>query len=368
MSRISLTLLAMTVALNATRLSHAVVETIDATVAAEVREFLGPNVVNSDSAFEYLGETTGNLPLMVEVQLTQAETEDAGAGVKTTFADPRLTQLPDPNEFGIALVGFSEVENVSYSAVGRSSETRRVVFTAEEIGASEGTGLTARSYFFLDGLLVLWSEEGSTDLSGTTASVALNVKQLLPVDEQSMTVLEASLTLAGPLGGDVSLTAAGGLIAGNVIQLDISDLVSGLGSVYLAIIPELAIPYTYMAEVQEPFTLEARIEGQISNRPGTGAAVMLGVPLDELASLLDDVVGEGGSEDFEQVLQGLLSSGLVPAKPLPGGDGTTKVTVTDLTHLFPFGSGALCGMLGVESAALSLLLAAMAGLALRSRS
>ena len=228
MSRIRLTLLAMTVVLCATQLSDAVVETFDATVAAEVREFLNFDVVNSDSAFEYLGETTGNLPLMVEAQLTQAETEDAGAGVKTTFADPRVSTLPDPNEFGMAVVGYSEVANISYSAVGRASETRRVVFTAEEIGASGGTGLTARSTFFLDGLLVLWSEQGSTDLTGTTASVALNVTQLLPDDEQSTTVLEASLTLAGPptgdpaslSGGDASLTAVGGLTADHVVYLD----------------------------------------------------------------------------------------------------------------------------------------------------
>ena len=80
------------------------------------------------------------------------------------------------------------------------------------------------------------------------------------------------------------------------------------------------------------------------------------------------MVDEGVGEDFEEILQGLLSVGLAPAKPLPETDGMTKVTVTDSAKFFPFASGALCGVLGVESAALSLLFAVMAMVAWRTRS
>jgi len=380
MCRTKRTLLAMTIALVFASAAFAVVETFDATVSAEVRESLGPDVVNSDSAFEQLGETTGNLPLIVEALLTQAETEDAGAGVKTTFSDPRATETPDPNEFGLAVVGFSREGDAAYAAVGGASETRSVTFTASEIGASEGTGLTAQSYFFLDGLLVIWGESGNTDLTGTSASMTLRIEQWRSSDDQGTTVLEAALMLAGPpsdsppessgvpLGGDVLCTANGALTVDNVIQMDISDLVPELGTIQLVIIPGLSIPYTYMASVEEPFTLHARVEGETHNRPGTGAAVMLGVPLSQLTGLIDEVSAEGVSEDFEEVLQTLLSAGLIAAKPLPESDGTTKITVNPSARLFAFAEGPLCGILGAESAVLSIVFAVLAMLTWRSKS
>jgi len=377
MSRMNITFLAITMVLCVTGSTQAVVETIDATVSAEVREFLGSDVINSDSAIESLGETTSNLPLMVEAILQQTSTAHTGAGVKTVFSDPRTTLSPDPNEFGIAVVGCSTNDDVAYVAVGSASETRNVIFTADEMGASEGTALTANSYFYLDGLLLIWSEQGSADLTGTSASMSLSVEQRRPGDDRGTTVLQASLSLAGPssggmnvpLGGDVTFTASGDLCSENVIQMDISDLLPELGIVQLVIIPDIAIPYPYAAAVAEPFTLRARIEGEAHNRPQTGAAVMLGVSLDELSDMIDNLTGQSevGAE-LDLIIQGLLSAGLMPAKPLPDSDGATKVTLEPQAHWLPFVPSSFCGMLGAESAALTFMFAVMAMAAWRSRS
>lgn len=329
----------------------AVVESIGATATAEVEEEVGGTVVNSDFAFEELDSTTGNLPLIADVQLRKAgEAGDSGAAATTTFSDPRPATTPNPHEFGIAAVAFSQADDTSYTGLSVATESRAVTFLAEEIGESDGTALQARSYFFVDGLIVLWGKPGQDDLSGALAELSLKVEQTRGEAGEPAKVLGASLSLDGRTDSGAVLTTEGGITPANVIVLPISDLVPELGAVQLVLIPTLAIPYEYPAEVGEQFKLDARIEGYVSTPPGTGAAVLVGVSLAELSELIEELVGEPGSK-LANALDVILSSGLLPAKPLQSDTGETEITVLRGIPLLP---GNVCGMLGIESLALLL--------------
>ena len=103
-------LIAVAVMLIAAPPINAVVQTIDATVTAKVEEYGRTGLVNSDTAFEDLDDSTSNLPLIADVEFmhTDENEELAGASAITTFNDPRLSQTPDPNEFGIDVNTFSQ--------------------------------------------------------------------------------------------------------------------------------------------------------------------------------------------------------------------------------------------------------------------
>jgi hypothetical protein len=351
---------------------YGAVSTIDATVLARIEEYVGTELTNSDEAFEDLDNSTGNLPLVAEVDFihTGADGENAGTSATTTFNDPRLSQgwNPDPNEFGIDVSGFSQEPDISYVSICNSTETREITFTANEIGVPAGSEIAVRSFFFVDGLLVLWSKLDHVDLSGTTAEFWLTVTQVGPEDTEGTIVLQASLTLTGQSDGTVVLSTSGALTPENVSNQDLSSVVSEMGPMHMVTVPDTAIPYLYSAKVGEGFTLKAEIESKIQTQPGTGAAVALGVPLLELVGLVTDVTGSDAGTLFEEVLEDALKFGPRPAKPLWDW-GETEITVVGkddawFLSIMPF---SLCGLLGCESAILLVTFFGLAFLPLRRR-
>ncbi len=362
--------LAMAVLVWGAAAAYAVVDTIDATVTAEVQEFVGGSAGNSDSAFEDLEQTTGNLPLVAEAELfrTTGGQDEAGATATTSFFDPRASLTPDPDEFGIDIGTFSLLPDISYAVLSNSTETREITFLADEIREPDGTELSVRSQFFLDGVLLVWGERDNEDLSGTTAGVVLSVLQTRPGDGEPTAVLNASLTLTGRGDGTATLSTSGSLAPENVTVLDLTDPTDDFGPMHLVIIPaSTALPYVYPAEVGQTFVLKAEIEGQAHSQPGTGASVELGVPLLELAELVNTVAGGGTGDLLQEIIEAALGSPPIAAKPLlPAAENTTVTVVRrsargleDILAL-PF-----CGSMGVESAVLLTLFAA--GIALSSR-
>ena len=350
----------------------AVVQTIDANVTAEVEEWIDGAVANFDLAFEDLEETTGNLPLVVEAALVRRDEEGeevSAARGTTSFQDPRLSGQADPDEFGVDLSAFSRLSGIAYQGRSRAVETREVTFTEDEIGAPAGTALEAASRFFVDGIVVLWGEEGTNDLTGTRGKVTLQVQQLGPGGIDPTTVLTAELTLEGGPEGTVVLSAEGALTADNVTLIDLTDRVPALGAMHLLVIPDLAIPYVYPATVAEPFELTATVSTSIENQPGTGVSVLLGAPLVELVRLIADVTDASVGELLSQVMSQALAASPPPAKPLVADGATTEVKVvepTGLTSPLPDPLG-LCGMLGLESALMLSLFATLTCRRRRSR-
>ncbi len=332
--------------------AYAAVQSIDATVVAEVKQFVDGQELNSDYAFEDLDETTGNLPLIVVAELPgeEGQAEDAGAVASTYFYDPRLSTTPDPDEFGLDVAVFSLLDNVFYQGRGQATETREITFTESEIGKAAGTALEVRSYFFLDGYMVVWTDTGHVDLTGTTAEVMLSVEQIR--GEQSEKVLEARLLLEGQADGSVLLTAEGALSVENVVLMDMTtEEVSELGRIHTVVIPNLAIPYFYEAKVDETFVLKADISARANGRPMTGASVALGFPLQILTELFYQVTGENSTgEQLQGSLNEVVDNAPLPAKPLKAdGDGEIRIIGASPTAglLSP-----LCGAMAVELAGL----------------
>ena len=345
--------LIVAVVVGVARSASAVVDAIDATAKAEVQEFLGDSPGGSDVAFEDWNQTTGNLPLTAEAELflSEAEADTAGATATTIFYDPRLGSDPDPDEFSIDLGTFSLSPTVSYLATSNSAETREITFGADEIGEAEGTDLEVRSQFFVDGLLLLWGDQGQTDLTGSTAEVTLSVQQTLPGSAEPTTLLSASLRLVGQADGTVTLSTSGALSADNLVVTDLSGSLAEFGPMHLVVIPaSTALSYVYPAVVGEQFTLKAEVSGQARCQPGTGAAVQLGVPLLELATLLNTLAGGEAGSLLTEILAETVTSSLPPARPLPPASETTTVKVVrrkgldlPLDGWLPF-----CGSLGIE--------------------
>lgn len=331
----------------------AAVRAIDASAEAEVNEYIGSETVNYDSALKKLGETTPNLPLVAEAHLQQSNVsgEVTGAAATTTVSDPRISQLPNPEEFGMALGGISRMEQVTYGARCTAYEIREVEFTASDIGTEQGAALEARSYFYLDGILVIWSQSDSQDLGQTSAGVSLEVQQTRLGDGEPQTLLKAGLSLDGREDGTAELNTDGAIADDNVILQDVSDWFPELGRAHLVILPDMAIPYTYESAVGEVFTLKARLEGSIVNQKHAGAAVLLGVPLPKLAGVLTDTVGQDVGQGLGSYLVDLLSKRPVAEKSLSIDDRDTKVTVKEQSRLLPWAMSPWCGPLGVESIA-----------------
>ena len=329
--------------------TRGVVQTLDATVTARVEQMLPPDVVNTDTAYEQLGDTTGNLPLLADARLIEGGYPDSGAGASARLADPRLAQTADPAEIGLAAVANSHYGPSSWIASGSAGETRQIVFTAGEIGEPEGTALVARSYFFLDGVLVLWHQAGGIDLTDAAAEIAVRVEQTTTDDPQPVAVLAASMTLTGQPDGTAVLAAAGSLVPENAVLFDISDLVPQLGTVQLVVLPKLAIPYEYAARVGQAFTLEALVDARIDSPSRAGAAVVVGPSLEDITALLSDVAGADVGGPLAAILDTFIKAAPVPARPLTAAHASTTVTVAASTPTLATWPGTLCGLVGAEA-------------------
>ena len=346
----------------ATAPADAAVQTLDATATAQVEQTLPSGQVNTDLAIQTLGESTGNLPLLAQARLTDAGVADSGCAVNTRLADPRAAQTSDPAELGIAVLSNSSTANSKWSAFGTAEETRTVAFTAAEMGSDTGTALAARSYFYLDGILVLWRQAGSVDLTGTTAQVTVRVDQTRSGSASPATVLTTGMSFVGQADGTGTLTTSGPLVPENTVQLDVTDLVTAMGTVQVVVLPTLAIPYDYAAAVDETFTIKATLDGRITSGPASGAAVLLGASAEDVVSLVTEVAGQDVGQTLGQVLGTVIKQSPAAARPLTADDLSTQVTVNPQARLLIGSSTNLCGTLGAESAAALACFAGLIGL------
>lgn len=339
--------------------ASAVVTTLGATVASEVRQTVNGESLNVDTAFDELDLTTFNLPLLAESRLLPSDLDESAASevgsvavvATSRFSDPRLNQTETPNEFALHVIGFSDTPDVAISANSRSIETREVTFLPEEFDLEEGTAVEAQSHFFLDGVLVLLGNPGQFDLTGARVEMALKVIQERSGFEPA-TVLETTVALVGNSDGTATLEVGGALVPENVTTFGLvpGGLIEGVFQVVL--MPNLEIPYVYPANVGETFGLRAEISTRFETPPGTGSAAILGDGLSDLTNLLEDVIGDELASQFADGLTiGLALAELPAARLVAESEGTTLKVVSDSAALSLFGP--FCGATGAESALLA---------------
>jgi hypothetical protein len=339
--------------------ANAEIRQFSATVESEVKESVDGSPSDSDFAFDsFPGVSTSNLPMTTNAGFTRADSSGktiAEGRAITNFSDPRLSDQPSPEEFGISTIAFSTDAQLSHQSRCTTTETRTIVFTATDAGFADGTAIRVRSQFFLDGIVALWTNAGVDDLSNVTATLHVEVLQDRTATG-SATVLATDVTLTGTPDNKSVLTMTGALGEGNVVRLDLNGLVTNLNAVQAVTIPDIAIPYEYDATVGESFTLKATVTATVNSEPGgRGAGIVLGVPLQDLARLVNEISGTG----IGDTLAGSLTSAALaarPLEPLPPAKGVQITAVSPAEGLLP----PFCGALGLETAALALTLGCIA--------
>jgi hypothetical protein len=318
-----------------------------AVVSTTVQELIdgASGSMTTDSA-ETLDDLS-NVPLRASGILTSTDLDlvlIAQGQAFGDFMDPARLDQPNPEEFGLEVASYAQGDSVAYSVSSVASEFRTVSFSASEIDFGVFGTQTVESRIFLSGAMLFWSTQPGLDLSDIHSEVAVSVVR----EDTGETLFSSSLvvsgaaepTTQGPIQFDVleldELVAAGV----DADSLAILERVEREGSLIIVVIPEQEHPYTYRVVEDEPFVLNARFETRVQNKPGgTGAAVALGRPFQNLAAFIGDA--------------------------LPGVDGTAMQRAINLETasrniglVRSAGSSSevsgrsVCGALGVESVAM----------------
>jgi len=334
-------------------IARAEITSFAARVEGEVQEYIGSQAGDSDYAFESFPDgSTSNLPMTALAQLPAGITvQPAAIGqAMTKFSDPRLSTQPSPEEFAVTSIAYSKDPSLSHDSHCTATELRDITFTTADVLATEGTDIQIQSRFYVDGVMLIWTDAGQTDLSNVSATVKLTVEQNRPSSGTS-TPFAANVMLAGAADGGATAQTNGGIFGNGILHLDLTGLVDGFGSLHVVVIPNIVVPYPYDAKVGNRLRSRRIVEGQSRNKAnGRGAAVLLGAPLEELATAISSTTGSDSGYVLASILEnmGVLSGG--PITPFP--NAKTEVvapasTQSALTTNSIFGGG--CAAFGVES-------------------
>ena len=314
---------------------------------AEVTQLMAGSTADTDHATDSFPDTAAELPLQVIATLINTSDNISGAAAAAAqFADPRTLTQSNPEEFAANLSLYSADADVSYTGNTLLRETRDITFQVGEIAASEdGEPISVTGRLYIDGALTLFALDPSQDLTGATVELAITVVQRAE-GSSDQTVFNGTLELRGDLDGDADVLAGGDFPTSRLIHTDLSIISADFAAFHVLIIPGIQIDYTYQAEVEQPFTLEATIEIDAANIAGdVGVAAVLGTPADTLAQVIDVTQGE--------VVAGEFVSAIESERDEPTGELAFPQQVTSFP-LLPS-----CGLLGFES---FLALAGLAGL------
>lgn len=350
--------LAAVAALTAASTCPAVVEVIDATVSAEAVERVPGQPPNTDNAFEDLVETSGLFPLLVDVGFERPGLDGQPpslVALRASVADPRVAEGPDPNELGIVGLAVSEDPAVTHSGRSVVTETREIVFRPEELRAEAGTGVRARSHFFLDGVLVVAGDLASASGDPTFATCLVTVAKDDLDGSEPQVLLSQEVRIERNAQGTGEMTLSGPLRPQNVVFISKSpEPPDDPLSLYAVVVPTAAIPYEYRAVVGQRFRLIARVEARLANEPLTSAYLLLGLPLEEVQGVLEDLEGGDVPEPLTDNLRSLIEAAGPPARPLKAAFQGTQVEIPAEPLLAPAWLG--CGLSGVEAVLLALLM------------
>lgn len=338
---------------------------IDAAISAEVQEYVAGDEGSFDSAFEEFGTTSAVLPIQVTARLLppeDAETTDFIAATFVDFRDPTASETVNPREFGLEMQAYSQGSDLSFANHAVASETRNVVFSAAELDLEEDkTERLVQSHVFASGAVVIWSQAPTRDLTGLSVILKITVEQLLP-ESDPVVVFEASVTAEGTSDGSVVLDAPDGIFAllggpeligatAGFTEDQLLEELAALGNVYLVIIPEQSVPYSYTGPEGVEFSLEATVEAWAVNLPGgTGIGAVFGRPFKALAQAVGESVG---AQTKGAVTQAAVNQALANARaPSRSEPRNIPAAASPWGACGAIGAGTLAMALGLPVAAL----------------
>ena len=314
-----------------------------------MQEFVGGEAQSNDNSFETFPETSPTLPMEAFAALGSFVTDDVvgygGQGI-ANFIDPTLSPDPNPRELGVEASAVSFDPSISYVIDSTAMEHRDVIFSTEELGFSIRADRLVVSTAFLNGAILIWSEDSTRDLTGLEAGFDIDIVQVSETGTNGEeTVFTASITVEGQADGEVEATQSTVLdsILGGPELLDVinddgslDDLIAGLGEsgrLHLLILPQQSVDYVYTAQVDTPFELVAELRCHARNLPGgTVVAAAFGRDFASLADALTPILEADSALRTQSAVNRAIA---------------TMETESDSD----IPSGPMCGALGVESLA-----------------
>lgn len=321
-------------------------------VATSVAVFEGEAAGDSELASDSYPDTSDALPLQVFARLIDPSGLGAG-GSAAQFADPTELDQTNPEEFAVNLALVSESGSQRYTGSAVTTESRRIRFSASEVGSrGEGDVVSLTGLFFLDGALALFSTQSEPDLSGNVVTLRVLI-ELVDAEGERSSVYVGQLSVSGDEAGELSVSVGGDMPTETLIRTDLSSVVSAFPTFEVILVPSLVLDYAYEVEVGREYTLEASVRVEAETRGGeVGVAGIVGTPVDSLENVIAAVEGD---DVAAKVVGALLDERAYPT-------GTRVVPAERLAPVSLPG----CGMLGFESLLLPLsLVGAMGGARLR---
>lgn len=316
--------------------ASAVIQSISAEAEVSLTEFVNDSQTANSSEAGFFPSSDQTLPLQVITERL-SEDERAAGVVAVQFADPAAVDTENPQEFAVNLALTSESDTTRYTSSGSITETRSIVFNPGEIAnTAAGDTLELVGTLFLDGTLSLLTADADRDISTMSATVNITVTKV-PVDDpnaESSVVFSGGLSFTGTSDGNATAEVSGDFPTEGILVTDLSALLTEFDGASVLILPQIEVDYAYEAIVGQAFELVAKLEVSAENLADeTAALILLGVPLDQLATVIGQVQD---TVSAKQLIDALEAKRVQP-------EGTPAFTAQ------PTVMPGLCGLLGFSS-------------------
>lgn len=308
--------------------ARAEVTDIRASTSAVVEQTVAGEPGSTDTSVESFPDTSPSLPMEVFAGLGNytGQTEELhGARALARFTDPTLSALANPGEFGVEAECYAVEAGISYEVVAEASEVRDVVLSSAELDLpGGGQEALVASTVFLEGAVLVWTDQPERDLSNLVAEFDFNVVQETGTNGEEV-VFEATLAVEGLAGGEVGLSHSSVLSAvlgrpdlllatGGPSVTELVGQLEDIGKVHLVIIRRQEIDYVYSVRADEPFRLRATVRARAVNLPGgTGVAAVFGQPFSALAGAINPVLAKRSGDAVQAEINRAIREGNVPA-------------------------------------------------------
>lgn len=306
--------------------SHGAIIATQAKVSTTVQELLDgdPGTVSTDDRELDTSADDWTINASGTVESTDLGGQLVGQGVAFgDFIDPRRLDQPNPEEIGLELACYSNRESLSYIVEGEVLEQRTIIFTTAGSEVAEpdfdfGDSTTAaiESRIFVSGAIVLWSNVRDQPFESVSADLIVEVTR----SDTDETVFSTTLNVAGSADGEVTITASGPIQSSPVTPDELGELgldsdsvkvlndLEEQGSLRILAIPEQEHAYRYDVTADESFDLAARFFARIRNVPnGTGVAVVLGRPFENLAHTIESALPDLDGAAFQTTLNKVVA-------------------------------------------------------------